>query len=324
MTDYDKSILPGGEGKIRASLDTAHYSGPISKTITVTTDDPAKATFTLTLKADIFTYVEISPSKSISLRTQAGQEAAQTVTLSPKGVKELALKKITLEHPSLLYTLDPPLGSPVMEGQIYTLTLKAPRNLAAGSFSGSMTIATSIAEQSTLTIAYSVTVEAPIQIVPSNLNIRVSSRPAKCVASGETIYYADADETSAPLGILNAGEAYAIWQYNAPWAQVQLPGDQAVWVRVDRLEKIYSGSSATALVKGSQAKPFTILEATSDISGVQVEIKTGQIGQYTLSCRYETRSLGQSLQGRVVIKTDQPGARELSCPLSITSDGGHP
>lgn len=324
MTDYDKSILPGGEGKIRASLDTAHFSGPISKTIAVTTDDPAKAAFTLTLKADIFTFVEISPSKGISVRAQEGEEAAQSVILSPKGVKELALNKITLEHPSLLYTLTPPLGTPVMEGQGYTLTLKAPRSLAAGALSGSLTISTNIAEQSTLTIPYTVTVETPIEIVPSNISIRVSARPTKFVASGETIYYVEADETSAPLGTLTAGETYAIWQYHAPWAQVQLPDDKAVWIRVDKLEKIYSGSSATVLVKHTQDKPFKIMGAKSDIPGVQVEVNSRQPGQYLLSCRYETGEMRQAVQGRVLLKTDQKNAREMSCPLNISFEEGRP
>jgi len=39
VTEFDKVIPTGGVEKVTASLDTTHYKGPISKGITVTTND---------------------------------------------------------------------------------------------------------------------------------------------------------------------------------------------------------------------------------------------------------------------------------------------
>ncbi|MEW6128125.1 MAG: DUF1573 domain-containing protein [Acidobacteriota bacterium] len=51
-SDYDKVIAPGKEGKISLSIkDTESYNGDVVKTATVTTNDPARPTFTLTLRA---------------------------------------------------------------------------------------------------------------------------------------------------------------------------------------------------------------------------------------------------------------------------------
>lgn len=51
-SSYDKSIAPGDEGKITLAVEkTDAYKGEVTKTATVSTNDPAHASFQLTLKA---------------------------------------------------------------------------------------------------------------------------------------------------------------------------------------------------------------------------------------------------------------------------------
>jgi hypothetical protein len=51
-SNYDKTIAPGKTGGITLAVEkTDGYSGDITKTATVTTNDPDHQTFTLTLKA---------------------------------------------------------------------------------------------------------------------------------------------------------------------------------------------------------------------------------------------------------------------------------
>jgi len=53
-TNYDKLISPGKTGSITLEIDkTADYRGEVVKTADVTTNDPEKPRFTLTLKANI-------------------------------------------------------------------------------------------------------------------------------------------------------------------------------------------------------------------------------------------------------------------------------
>ena len=50
--DFDKTIAPGKEGKIKLSVpETDSYRGEVAKTAMVTTNDPDRPSFTLTLKA---------------------------------------------------------------------------------------------------------------------------------------------------------------------------------------------------------------------------------------------------------------------------------
>jgi hypothetical protein len=54
-SDYDKVIEPGKEGKITLEIKhTEGYKGEVQKNATVTTNDPAQATFTLLLRANFY------------------------------------------------------------------------------------------------------------------------------------------------------------------------------------------------------------------------------------------------------------------------------
>jgi Protein of unknown function (DUF1573) len=54
-TNFDKVVSPGNEGGITLKIeDTAGYKGEVAKTADVTTNDPERRTFKLTLRA-IFT-----------------------------------------------------------------------------------------------------------------------------------------------------------------------------------------------------------------------------------------------------------------------------
>jgi hypothetical protein len=53
-TNYDKVIAPGQTGGITLAIDkTESYNGEVVKTAEVTTNDPNKPRFTLTLKANV-------------------------------------------------------------------------------------------------------------------------------------------------------------------------------------------------------------------------------------------------------------------------------
>ncbi|MFY9824881.1 MAG: DUF1573 domain-containing protein [Thermoanaerobaculia bacterium] len=61
VADYDKTIAPGKTGKVHAVVDTATFSGPISKGVTVFTNDPAMPQIELTLKVKVEPYINIKP-----------------------------------------------------------------------------------------------------------------------------------------------------------------------------------------------------------------------------------------------------------------------
>lgn len=61
VAKFDAKIAPGARGKVHAAVDTADFAGPIAKTITVLSNDPATPRLTLTIKADVQQLVHTNP-----------------------------------------------------------------------------------------------------------------------------------------------------------------------------------------------------------------------------------------------------------------------
>ncbi|MBI4578693.1 MAG: DUF1573 domain-containing protein, partial [Planctomycetes bacterium] len=60
-TEYDKTIAPGGQGKVKAVLTTGNYTVPMNKIIVVTTNDLAQKTVNLTLSGNVKQRVTTDP-----------------------------------------------------------------------------------------------------------------------------------------------------------------------------------------------------------------------------------------------------------------------
>ncbi len=91
MASFDEVILPGQAGKVTAAVRTEGLAGAVSKVVTVTTDDPGRPTFSLTLRATIVASVDFFPSKMLFVA--AG---------SPEGEPgRLLVRKSASEHGNL-------------------------------------------------------------------------------------------------------------------------------------------------------------------------------------------------------------------------------
>ena len=61
VAEFDREIAPGKTGYIKSKLDTRDFSGPISKSILVMTNDPQDPTTTLVIKTEVHPYVQVLP-----------------------------------------------------------------------------------------------------------------------------------------------------------------------------------------------------------------------------------------------------------------------
>jgi len=94
VTDFDKVIKPGQTGKINAHVDTAAFSGPISKHVTVMSNDPATPATQLTLNATVKPYVESLPTGFLRYNVLQGADQTQTVTLYSEEEQPFEIKGI--------------------------------------------------------------------------------------------------------------------------------------------------------------------------------------------------------------------------------------
>ncbi len=61
VAQYDKKIAPGESGKVKASVKTDNFGGPIAKSIAVFTNDPDNPKLQLVVKANVKPYVSVVP-----------------------------------------------------------------------------------------------------------------------------------------------------------------------------------------------------------------------------------------------------------------------
>lgn len=119
MPSYDRTIPPGGRGKITLETNTTDFSGRIRKDATVFTNDPSRKELVLVVEANIKSMFEAKPWNRLVISTPLGKPGSQTITLTNQ-----------LETPLVITGLTHDLGDAarveletVEAGQIYMLTL---------------------------------------------------------------------------------------------------------------------------------------------------------------------------------------------------------
>ncbi len=81
VADFDREVEPGKSGYIKAKLETRDFSGPISKSILVMTNDPVNPTVTIVIKTTVHPYVEILPRALIRFNAVQHEPMSQKITV---------------------------------------------------------------------------------------------------------------------------------------------------------------------------------------------------------------------------------------------------
>jgi hypothetical protein len=104
---WDRSIPPGGTGLIPIQFDTQSFTGPIQRTITVSSNDPDKPSLTLQLKAQIWTPIDISP-RSVAFQYDADTTLAETrvVRIVNRRPEPLEFEPPVVDNPAFTATLE--------------------------------------------------------------------------------------------------------------------------------------------------------------------------------------------------------------------------
>lgn len=101
VADYDKVIAPGQTGKVRMSVDTATFSGPIAKGVTVFTNDPATPQMELTVRATVEPFIKVQPGYARYSTVQGEKEGTIVQTLWTPDKSPLEIVKIESPYPYL-------------------------------------------------------------------------------------------------------------------------------------------------------------------------------------------------------------------------------
>jgi Protein of unknown function (DUF1573) len=104
VADFDKIIKPGATGKVTAAVDTVSFAGPISKSVTIETNDPNTPTAQLTISAIVKPYVEGYPAGFVRYNMLQGDTETQTVTLYSEEEEPFEIVKIEAPQPWIKVT----------------------------------------------------------------------------------------------------------------------------------------------------------------------------------------------------------------------------
>lgn len=107
VAEYDRTIAPGGSGKIHAVLDTSTFAGAIAKGITVLTNDPAQPRLELTVKADVRPHLTANPGFARFLQPQHSEPGVVEQRVWTKSFDDLQILGVTSPYPFLKVTHSP-------------------------------------------------------------------------------------------------------------------------------------------------------------------------------------------------------------------------
>lgn len=94
VADFDKVIAPGATGKVHAVVDTAQFSGPISKGISVITNDPNTPNAQLTMRAVVKPYVDAYPAGFLRYMLLQGETSTQSAIIYSAEEKPFEIVRI--------------------------------------------------------------------------------------------------------------------------------------------------------------------------------------------------------------------------------------
>ena len=101
VADFDKVIAPGKTGKVRVTIDTGSFNGPVAKGVTVFTNDPDTPTLELTIRTDVGQFIKLKPGYARFITVQGEPEGKIVQTLWTPDKTPLEIVKVESPYPFL-------------------------------------------------------------------------------------------------------------------------------------------------------------------------------------------------------------------------------
>lgn len=191
---WSREVAPGATGTIPIQFNSGSFMGAVSKTVTVTCNDPAQPTVYLQLNANIWKPVEIQPMFAvINVSADANGPVSSTVRIAvnqeePLGVyaPESNLKHFTAE----LVTNTP--------GREYNLIIKTVPPMPPGNTQGQITFKTTSTNTPTMSLSALAIVQPAVVISPAQITL-----PAQPSAQPQSYVIAIRNNSTAPFTVSN-------------------------------------------------------------------------------------------------------------------------
>jgi hypothetical protein len=172
VASFDKTIKPGAEGKVTTSVDTKSFSGPISKSVLLVSNDPERGQINLFIKANVKPFVDILPQPYVRMSVVKGDSDARDVILisEEKGFKPAIAEAA---QPYVKAELSPAGEKdkiPGRNGDQYKLHITVTQDAPEGLLNAPIRINTGVSQQASVEIPVSGIVRARVSVTPVMVN----------------------------------------------------------------------------------------------------------------------------------------------------------
>lgn len=169
VAEYDKTIQPGGTGRITAVVDTTNFKGPIAKSVKVFTNDPTNPRVNLVIKANIKAHVEIEPgyARFVAVHGEPNAKSVQRVWSKEKPDLEILGAKSPYPHVKVSYTeatTDEREGG--ISGNQWQVTVELDTDAPVGPMADYIDVTTDHPERQTIRIPVSGFVRPVLSVTP--------------------------------------------------------------------------------------------------------------------------------------------------------------
>ncbi len=175
VANFDKTIAPGAEGKVRASLDTTNLYGANSKTITVYTNDAANPSIVLTIKSDVKPYINAVPGYARFNVVRLEKEGSITQTLWSEDGEDFKILSAEVPAPFMKATFREAKEDEKDEngkGRQWLVELHLAPDAPVGALTKHLVITTDHPKQKTVKIPVSGFVRPVLAVSPPTANFR--------------------------------------------------------------------------------------------------------------------------------------------------------
>lgn len=158
-----KDLPPGGVGEIKVTFRTKGYQGPVTKTISVETNDPANRQVRLTLKGTVVSDVTVEP-KIINFGNVNRHALPEPLPLKValRAGKGLRITEVRSENPFVVVTA----AAESREGEESKYSVGLTKDVPAGRVAGQIVVKTTSRSLPELHVPVHAVIEGNVRVVP--------------------------------------------------------------------------------------------------------------------------------------------------------------
>jgi hypothetical protein len=159
-----REIPPGGEMQVQLTFLSATVSGPVSKQVTICSNDPERPSLDIKVLANVHPMFALSPPGLELGEIERGKSTTRTVTLRETKGRPFTIKGLVCSPPELTVAVHPPVGSTSVTYRL-EVTLSARRQ--PGPMFGTLLAQTDRMGVVNPALAVTGTVVGPVRVTPS-------------------------------------------------------------------------------------------------------------------------------------------------------------